>query len=145
MDGNFKSSSHTKYDIGIHVVWITKYRYKVINIPLGNRLIEIIRTICKNQNIQIISGAVAPDHVHMYLSIPPTLSVSKVLQLIKGISSNKLMQEFPELQKRYWGRHFWARGYFVSTVGNIDEETIKNYIKNHNNEDISDDTFKLSL
>jgi putative transposase len=108
-------------------------------------LIEIIRTICSNQNIQIISGTVNNDHLHLYISLPPTLSVSKTAQLIKGISSNKIMKDFPDLQKRYYGRHFWARGYFVSTIGNIDHETIQNYIKNHNSEDISDDTFTISV
>jgi putative transposase len=141
----YKTSAHTKYDIRIHLVWITKYRYKVITVPMGKRLIEMIRTICKNQNIQIISGNVSAEHVHLYLSIPPLLSVSKIAQLIKGISSNKMMQEFPELEKRYWGRHFWARGYFVSTVGTIDNETIQNYIKNHTSEDIDDYTFTITI
>jgi putative transposase len=141
----YRKSSHTVHDIRIHLVWITKYRYKVINNDIAKRLIEIIRTICSNQNIQIISGTVNNDHLHLYMSLPPTLSVSKTAQLIKGISSNKIMKDFPDLQKRYYGRHFWARGYFVSTIGNIDHETIQNYIKNHNSEDISDDTFTISV
>jgi putative transposase len=81
----------------------------------------------------------------MYLSIRPNLSVSKIVQLLKGISSNKMMQEFPELQKKYWGKHFWARGNFASSVGMIDHETNQNYIKNHNSDGIDDDTFKLSM
>jgi putative transposase len=145
MVDNYNNSSHTKFDIRIHLVWVTKYRYKVITIPIGKRLIEIIRTVCTNQNIKIINGTVDSDHIHMYLSIPPSLSVSKVAQLIKGISSNKIMQDFPELEKRYWGRQFWARGYFVSTVGMIDQETIQNYIKNHNSLDVDENTFTISI
>jgi putative transposase len=144
MEDKYQTSSHTKYDIRIHLVWITKYRYKVINTEVGKRLIEIIRTICKNQDIKIITGVMNSDHVHLHLSIKPSISISKIAQLVKGISSNKIMQEFPDLQKKYWGRHFWARGYFVSSVGFIDNETIQNYIKNHNSEDIDDDTFKLN-
>jgi putative transposase len=144
MEDKFQTSSHTKYDIRIHLVWITKYRYKIISTPIGERLIEIFRTVCKNQNLKVISGAVSPDHIHIYLSIRPDISVSKVAQLLKGISSNTIMREFPEINKRYWGRHFWARGYFVSSVGQIDEDVIRKYIENHNSDDISDDTFKLN-
>ena len=128
----------------VHLVWITKYRYKVITKQLGSRLIEIIRIICKNNNIIIISGTVDSDHIHLYISFRPDLSISKIVQLIKGISSNKIQKEFPELQKKYWGQHFWARGYFASTVGHLDNETIQQYIKNHNSEDIDDDTFTLT-
>jgi putative transposase len=73
------------------------------------------------------------------------VAISKIAMLLKGISSNKLMQEFKELEKRYYGRHLWARGYFVSSVGQIDEETIQNYIKNHGDEDIDDETFTISI
>jgi putative transposase len=128
-ESKYQTGSHTKYDLRVHLVWITKYRYKVINVAMGKRLIEILRTICKNNNLKIISGAIDSDHVHMYLSIRPNISVSKIVQLLKGISSNKMMQEFEELQKKYWGRHFWARGYVASSVGMIDHETIQNYQK----------------
>jgi putative transposase len=144
-DDKYQTGSHTKYDLRVHLVWITKYRYKVITPAMGKRLIEILRTICKNNNLKIISGVIDSDHVHMYICLRPNISVSKAVQLLKGISSNKMMQEFVELQKKYWGRHFWARGYFASSVGMIDHETIQNYIKNHNSDDIDDDTFKLSM
>ena len=88
---NYQTGSHTKYDLRVHLVWITKYRYKVITVPMGKRLIEILRTICKNNSLKIISGAIDSDHVHMYLSLRPNISVSKVVQLLKGISSNKMM------------------------------------------------------
>jgi putative transposase len=80
----------------------------------------------------------------MYLVIRPDLSTSKIAQLLKGISSNTPMKEFPEINKRYWGRHFWAKEYFVSSVGQVDKDTIKKYIENYNSEDIDDDTFKLN-
>jgi putative transposase len=85
-----------------------------------------------------VSGRLSPEHVHLLLSIPPSISVSKAVQYIKGKSSRKLLQEFEVLRKKYWGQHLWARGYFVVTVGNINEEDVQKYIENqemHHQED----------
>lgn len=139
----YNHSSHSKYDLRVHIVWVTKYRYKVIDKELGARIIDIIKTISKNNNIKIISGILSSDHVHIYLSIRPDITVSKIAQLFKGITSNKIMQEYPNFNKKYWGRHFWARGYFCSSVGQLDSKTIQEYIDNHNDTDTDDDTFRL--
>ncbi len=77
----------------------------------------------------MVRGAVSPDHVHLLVSAPPVLSPAKLAQYLKGRSSRKLQEEFPSLQKRYWGQHLWARGYFCATVGAVDEKTIKRYIE----------------
>ena len=81
--------------------------------------------------VQIISGVLSTDHVHMFVSLPPNVSVSKFMQKVKGRSSFKVQQEFPEIKKRYWGRHFWARGYFSTTSGAITDEAILQYIESH--------------
>ena len=80
---------------------------------------------------QIIKGVVSKDHVHLLLSAPPTLAPGEIMRRIKGRSSNKLFESFPDLKKRYWGRHFWARGYFCITSGDLTEEMIKNYLEHH--------------
>jgi putative transposase len=95
---------------------------------LKKRLQEIISEVCIGMDIEIVQGQIMEDHVHVCLSVPPKYSPSEVMKRIKGNSSERMFREFPDLKKRYWGQHFWARGYFVSTVG-ADEETIKKYIK----------------
>lgn len=131
----YRRGSHTVYDCTYHVVWITKYRYKVLVGDIGRRVKEIVQEVCKNNNVEIIRGRVASNHVHVYVSIPPYQSVSKLVQLMKGKSSRKIQQEFPELRKKYWGRHFWAVGYFVRTTGNVTDKMIKDYIEKHAKKD----------
>ncbi len=97
---------------------------------IGDRVREILRHICKEHDVEIIKGHVSKDHVHLFLSVPPHLSISKLVQYLKGKSSYKLMQENKTISKQYWGRHMWGRGYFVATSGNITDEVIMEYIKN---------------
>ena len=104
----YRRSSHSEYDIEYHIVFCTKYRYRVLYGNIAERCIEVIRKICSANYIDIISGNVSQDHVHMLISAPPHLSVSKVVQYIKGKNSRKLQCEFQELKKRYWGQHLWA-------------------------------------
>ncbi len=91
----------------------------------------------------IVRGSVSPDHIHMLLSVPPQLAPAKLVQFIKGRSSRKLQEEFPELRKRYWGQHLWARGYFCASVGAVDEQTVKQYIENQKWDD-DDQGFKIT-
>ena len=93
------------------------------------RVREFIREICLAQNITIIKGHVSKDHVHLFVSIPPELSVSKVVQLFKGKTSRKILEEDKQVSKQYWGRHFWARGYFAVSSGTVTDEAIMEYIK----------------
>jgi len=93
--------------------------------------------------IDIVSGGMSPDHVHLLLSIPPSMSVSKALQYIKGKSGRKLLQEFELLRKRYWGQHLWARGYFVVSVGNVNSEEVQRYIEQQEEPHKKDD-FRIS-
>ena len=107
------------------MIWCTKYRYKILRGRVAERARDLIRPICEAREVVIVCGAVSPDHIHLLLSARPALSPAKLVQYIKGRSSRHLQAEFPELRKRYWGQHMWARGYFCATVDALDEATIK--------------------
>ncbi len=126
---NYRTSSHSRYDIKYHFVWITKYRKQVLTGAVGTRVRDLVREICRTHDIEILQGAVSKDHVHVLLSCPPNISPSKIMQYIKGKTSNKLLSEFHHLRKLFWGRHFWARGYFVASSGNVTDEVIMEYIR----------------
>ncbi len=130
----YRRLSHVTYDCRYHLVWITKYRFKVIGDDIKLALKWSIKHTCDSKDIKIIEGAVGEEHVHLYLNIPPKYSISDVMQWIKGKSSEKLLRTFEKLSKQYWGRHLWARGYFVSTIG-ISDEIIKQYIQKHRQEE----------
>lgn len=127
----YRKTSHSIYDLKYHIVWVTKYRYPVLAGGIGIRTRELIRQTCTQMDVQILSGHVSLDHVHLLLSIPPNHAVSDVVQRMKGASSRKLLQEYTELRKRYWGRHLWARGYFAVSTGNVTDEIIRQYIEGH--------------
>ncbi|WP_059106230.1 IS200/IS605 family transposase [Shouchella shacheensis] len=141
MDG-YKKNSHAGFDIKFHVIWVTKYRYKVLRGPIAIRTRELIRQGCEARGITILEGSVGKDHIHVLLSCRPSLAPSKIMQYLKGRSSRLLQDQFPELKKKYWGQHLWARGYFCATVGTVDEETIRNYIANQCSEE-KNDTFRI--
>jgi putative transposase len=126
----YRHGAHAVFDLKYHVVWITKYRHKVLRGDIAERAREVIRQICAAREVTIIRGAVSPDHIHMLLSAPPQLAPAKLVQFIKGRSSRVLQRDFPALRKRYWGQHLWARGYFCASVGAVDEKTIREYIEN---------------
>ena len=140
----YRRSAHAVYDLKYHVVWITKYRYKVLKGRVAERARDVIRQICESRDVVIVRGAVSPDHIHLLLSAPADLSPAKLVQYIKGRSSRRIQDEFPEIRKRYWGQHLWARGYFCATVGAVDEETIKKYIENQE-WDQDDQGFKITM
>ncbi len=121
------SLSHTKYNCKYHIVFIPKYRRKVMYGKVRKDVVEIMKHLCKIEGIELIEGAVCADHVHMYVSIPPKVSISSVMSRLKGKSALMLFDRHPEYRDKY-GRHFWARGYYVETIGNVNEEVIKRYI-----------------
>lgn len=121
-------------------MWCTKYRKPVLIKEVGKRYRNLARQICSELKVEIISGVVSKDHVHMLVSLPPQLSVSKLIQRLKGKTSYKLQREFESLRKEYWGQKMWSRGYFACSTGNVSTEMIKDYIANHVDED---DTFKV--
>lgn len=122
-----QSIAHTKHNCTYHIIFIPKYRRKVMYGQVGKEIGEIISTVCKISGVDLIRGGVCPDHVHIYVSIPPKMSVSSVMSRIKGKSALMIFDRHPEYRDKY-GRHFWARGYYVETIGQVNEETIKKYI-----------------
>ena len=107
---SYSTGSHTVFYHRYHIVWITKYRYKVLQGKLRERVRDIIRQVCREMGVQIIEGVLSSDHIHMFVSVPPHVAISDLMQRAKGRSSYKIQMEFPEIRKRYWGRRFWARG-----------------------------------
>ena len=123
--GEYRTSAHAVFDIKYHIVWITKYRYKILRGRVAERARDLLRQICQSREVVIVRGVVSPDHIHMLVSCPPNMAPAKLVQYLKGRSSRRLQDEFGELRKRYWGQHLWARGYFCASVGAVDEDTIK--------------------
>ncbi|MEI6297110.1 MAG: IS200/IS605 family transposase [bacterium] len=130
----YRKGAHSLFDLKYHLVWVTKYRKPVLTSRIGMRVRELVREICNAHNIEILRGHVSRDHIHLFLSIPPQLSISKVAQYIKGKTSRKLLQEDKQLSKMYWGQHMWARGYFAVTSGSITDEMIMEYIQNQDDD-----------
>ena len=126
---HYRKSSHTTYDIKYHLVWITKYRKPVLTGEIANRCRELIREICLSKEVEILKGHISKEHVHIFVSVPPHISVSSLMQSLKGKSSRKMMMEYKALSRTFWGRHIWARGYFVASSGNVTDEVIMQYIE----------------
>lgn len=124
----YRKGSHTVYDLKYHLVWSTKYRKPVLTGKVAFRVRDLVREICRTFSVQIMKGHVSKDHVHLFLSIPPSLSVAKVAQYVKGKTSRKLLQEFRHLNKTFWGQHLWGRGYFAVSSGTVTDEMIMEYI-----------------
>lgn len=138
----YRTSSHAKYSLHIHLVWVTKYRKKVLSGEIARRTRVLIREICRTNEVEIIKGHVSRDHVHLLVSMPPYLSVSKLVGYIKGKTSRKIQQEYTEIRRRFWGQHLWARGYFAASSGNVTDEVIKAYIEQQDLE--KDDDFRIT-
>jgi len=103
----------------------------VLTKEVGRRIRDIIRQVCDANDIQIIEGRVSKDHIHLYVSYPPKLSVSEMVRRMKGRSSKRIQEEFPQLGKRYWGKHFWGIGYAAFSSGHVTDDMIKEYLKRH--------------
>ena len=123
-----KILAHTKYKCTYHIVFIPKYRRKVMYGKLGREVGEILPAVCKITGIELIRGGICPNHVHLYVSIPPKMSISDVMSKLKGKSALMIFDRHPEYRDKY-GRHFWVRGYYAETIGQVNEETIRKYIE----------------
>jgi putative transposase len=130
----FQSLSHTVWECKYHVVWIPKYRRKVLYGELRKHLGSILRELAMQRESKIVEGHLTKDHIHMLISIPPKYSVAQVVGFIKGKSAIQIARTFGGRKRNFTGQHFWARGYFVSTVGR-DEKVIREYIKKQEQED----------
>ena len=132
------SLAHCKWECQYHIVFIPKYRRKKMYGTVKDDVREIIRTLCKYKKVEIIAGAVCADHVHLCVSIPPKLSVSDFVGYLKGKSALMIFDKHPELGSK-WDRSFWARGYYAATVGNVNEETVKEYIRRQTEESMNEE------
>jgi putative transposase len=121
---------HSVFSIHLHLVWVTKYRKLALAGAVGVRVRDLIREICGVQDVLIIRGHVSADDVHLLVSIPPQLAVSRLVQRLKGKTAYKLLQEYTHLRKEFWGRHLWARRYFCRSSGQVTDEVVKEYIEN---------------
>jgi len=131
---NYRYTNHTVSKLTAHIVWITKYRYKILTPDIKPRIRELIIQICDSEDVKIIGGVVSIDHIHLQIEYLPKLSISDLVKKIKGRTSRIIQQEYPKLSKRYWGKHFWGIGYGVWSSGNITDEIINEYLKHHNKE-----------
>ncbi len=138
-----RSLNHSEWECQYPVVFIPKYRRKVIYGQIRSELKEVFRRLALQKESEIEAGHLAPDHVHMMISIPPKYSVAQVIGYIKGKSAIHIARQFENRRRNHAGHHFWARGYFVSTVGS-DEEVIRRYIQSHEIEDQRQDQVKFS-
>ncbi len=127
----YDTGKHCVFYHRYHIVWTTKYRYKVLRGAVQLRVRDIIKQVCSEKGVDIITGVLSSDHVHMFVSVPPKLAISDLVRLMKGRSSHKVQREFTHLKKRYWGCHFWGRGYFSTTNGVITEDFVLQYLENH--------------
>ena len=139
---NYSKLNHTTWDCKYHLIWIPKYRKKMIYGNLRKYLGEVLRELALQKESNIIEGHLMGDHVHLLISIPPKYSVSQVVGYIKGKSAIHIARTYEGRRQNFTGQSFWARGYFVSTVGR-DEETVKKYIKKQEEADRKDDQLKL--
>ena len=128
---NYRRNSHSITNLSCHIVWATKYRYAVLRGDVQNRCRDLLIQICNSENVHILKGIISKDHVHMHVEFPPSLSISVLVKKLKGRSSRMLQQEFPNLNKQYWGRHFWAVGYGAWSTGKITDEMVQEYLEHH--------------
>ena len=138
----FKKLAHAVWQCKYHIVWCPKYRFRILKGELGRSVRDIIRQLSEWRRIEILEGNVQVDHIHLVVSIPPKYSVSEAVGFLKGKSAIKLFDLHHELKRRYWGRHFWAKGYCVSTIG-LDEEQIRKYVRWQTHKDKKRDQIRL--
>ena len=138
-----RRGSHSVYELHVHIVWSTKYRYSVLRGDVQLRCRDLIRQVCDSMDIRIMKGVVSKDHLHLHLSYPPKLSVSEIVKRLKGRSARLLLDEFSELKRRYWGQHLWGIGYGAWSSGNITDEMIQKYLDHHKDNPNSDQNFIL--
>jgi len=126
----YRHGAHSVFEIHLHLVWVTKYRKPVLVGPVGHRVRDLIREICGGLDVHILKGHVSKDHVHLQVSIPPHVTISRLVQRLKGKTAYRMLQEFAPLRKQFWGRHLWARGYFCCSSGNVTDQVVAEYIAN---------------
>jgi putative transposase len=126
----YRRGAHSVFSIHVHLVWVTKYRRRILSGDVALRVRDVLREVCARDGVLIIKGHVSRDHVHMFVSIPPQVAVSRLMQRLKGKSAHVLLREFSHLRRQFWGGHMWARGYFCYSSGQLTDEQVAEYIEN---------------
>jgi putative transposase len=139
----YRYGGHTVSRLTVHLVWVTKYRYKVLTGDIQKRCRELLIQVCDTEDVRILSGVVSKDHIHMHIEYPPSVSISNLVKRLKGRASRLLQKEYTELSKRYWGKHLWGIGYGAWSTGNITEEIVQEYLKRHKSSSNDTEDFKL--
>ena len=139
----YRYSGHTVTRLTVHIVWVTKYRYKVLRGDVQKRCRELLIQVCDSEDVRILNGVVSKDHVHMHVGYPSSLRLSDLLKKLKGRSSRLLQREYPELHRRYWGKHLWAIGYGAWSTGNITDKVVEESLKHHKTSANDKDSFNL--
>ncbi len=134
MKEQYWTGAHTKHRLQYHMIWIPKYRKRILIGKIAQRLKDLFFQACQVNRWYIHEITIMKDHVHLLIQLRPHESVAHVVQLLKGGSSHKIREEFPELEEFLWGDSFWADGYFAETIGQVNEETIRAYIREQNEE-----------
>ena len=140
---DWQSQAHVKHYCKYHVVFVPKYRRKSIYGTLRKEVGGILRELCRQQGVELIEGYAMRDHIHMLLMIPPKYSVANTIGFLKGKSEIRIFREYLQVKRDFTGRHFWARGYCVSTFG-LDEQMIRTYIKNQEREEKRQEQLRLA-
>ena len=140
----YRRAAHAVYELHYHFVFTTKYRKPVLRGEIAVAVRDITRQVCHAHDIEVLAGHVRPDHVHLLVSVPPHLAPSRVMQAIKGKTSHRLLHDWRRLRTEFWGRHLWARGYFVCSSGNVTDEMIAEYIRTQGAEPQDDEAFKIT-
>ncbi len=145
MNSRFKKLSHVIYHHSYHIIWTPKYRFRVLSGPIKELLENDLKMLCEWKHSEIIELNILPDHIHIIVSIPPKVSVSVLMGILKGKTAIKIFKSYPALKKKpYWGNHFWARGYCSSTIG-FDEEQIRKYVKYQEEEEKREESQQMSF
>ena len=134
MKNNYTHARTCVYNINYHIVWCVKYRRKVLTDEICSRLYEIIKDIGKEKGFTVVDVKVGEmDHIHVFVSAPPKISITQIVKYLKGISGNKILYEFPEIRPSLWKGNLWNSSYFVETIGSTSEDNIRRYIERQQN------------
>ena len=117
------------FQVAYHVIWCTKYRKQILVEKMADYVKNLLNKICEEYNWPVITVEVQPDHIHLFLTIPPAIAVANAIKILKGTTARKLFLEFPQLKNGLWGGHLWSPSYYVGTAGNVSAETIQRYIE----------------
>lgn len=138
-----RKGSHTVSRLTCHIVWSTKYRYKVLKGDIQKRCRDLLVQVCDAEGVEILKGVISGDHVHVHVEYAPKQSISELVKHMKGRTSRKLQQEFESLGTTYWGKHFWASGYGAWSTGNVTDEMVQTYLEHHRKDESDNSNFIL--